>query len=438
MVAFAHPSTNTVTTATSLPSAMNIRYVAGTGVTGLSGSDSYDGLSPHHPYATVQAAYDDLPTGGGTLILMNGIHALGSGFSGVATKPAVVTSYTGYVPGAGYFPSFTGHQGDEDQIAPSITCTGAVAFTIASDGTNQGRGWAFNGLVFDLRAAANHTGVWANDLNFLRMNDCQAEGQGTNSYLVRSNYTGLASDASWYRLSNNVCRLIGLCSLADGETNGNCNNNQIFNNTVFGSPGFAIKLAQSQRSSVVGNNLEGDSSMSGIQYLSNSHYNYTMFNGGEQGITPYVQYDSGCYSNVHYNFGSPAGAVIVNDLDGANSQASGSQQMAVRLYSVSSDKTTDYILASGGTGGAYYGNIIEMNKATGINFTIDTQANEGLQIGSWLKVRQKGAGQVTIVAAGGVTINSPGGALKTSARYGVVNLQKIDVNVWTAWGDLTT
>jgi len=52
-------------------------------------------------------------------------------------------------------------------------------------------------------------------------------------------------------------------------------------------------------------------------------------------------------------------------------------------------------------------------------------------------VTQYGAGATTIVASGGVTINSLGGALKLNGRYSAASLIKIGTDEWDAFGNLT-
>jgi len=51
-------------------------------------------------------------------------------------------------------------------------------------------------------------------------------------------------------------------------------------------------------------------------------------------------------------------------------------------------------------------------------------------------ILQKGAGQVTISPAGGVTINSADSANKTVAQYSMAGLIKLDTNTWVLFGDL--
>jgi len=83
-----------------------------------------------------------------------------------------------------------------------------------------------------------------------------------------------------------------------------------------------------------------------------------------------------------------------------------------------------------------YKKLIDMNKATAVNLTVPPNANIPFPIRSVILFRQKGAGQVTLVAGDGVTLQSAVG-LKTSAQYSVGGLIKIATDIWVVLGDLT-
>jgi hypothetical protein len=80
--------------------------------------------------------------------------------------------------------------------------------------------------------------------------------------------------------------------------------------------------------------------------------------------------------------------------------------------------------------------LILMNVAGANNFTVPTNATVAFAIGTVFGVTQFGAGQTTLVAAGGVTINTPS-SLTTRAQYSTVVLVQTSANVWLAGGDLT-
>lgn len=81
------------------------------------------------------------------------------------------------------------------------------------------------------------------------------------------------------------------------------------------------------------------------------------------------------------------------------------------------------------------GTVVESNNAAAVTLTVPTDAAVAFPIGTVIQVVQYGAGTVTIAGAG-VTLDSRGGALRTSARYGVVSLRKRAVNEWVVSGDL--
>lgn len=84
------------------------------------------------------------------------------------------------------------------------------------------------------------------------------------------------------------------------------------------------------------------------------------------------------------------------------------------------------------------GKLILMNVATANNLTIPLNSSINFPIGTKIDVSSIGAGQTTIVATGGVTINSAGGALKLRLQYSGATLVQTATNVWSLFGDITT
>jgi hypothetical protein len=83
------------------------------------------------------------------------------------------------------------------------------------------------------------------------------------------------------------------------------------------------------------------------------------------------------------------------------------------------------------------GKTINMNVATANDLTIPLNASVPFAIGQRLDVIQTGAGQTTIVATSGVTINSKNSNKKIAARYSGATLIKLDTDTWILIGDLT-
>lgn len=80
--------------------------------------------------------------------------------------------------------------------------------------------------------------------------------------------------------------------------------------------------------------------------------------------------------------------------------------------------------------------MVEMSNAYANNLTVPTNASVSFPVGTTITVLQTGVGQTTIVASGGVTVNSTPG-LKLRAQWSLVTLIKRATNTWVVSGDLT-
>lgn len=94
-------------------------------------------------------------------------------------------------------------------------------------------------------------------------------------------------------------------------------------------------------------------------------------------------------------------------------------------------QTNDYTLVAGDKG-----TVVEMNKASAVNLTVPPNSSVPFALGTIIEIHQYGAGQVTVVAGGGVTIRSPLG-LKLSAQYATASLRKRGTDEWVLSGDTT-
>jgi hypothetical protein len=81
--------------------------------------------------------------------------------------------------------------------------------------------------------------------------------------------------------------------------------------------------------------------------------------------------------------------------------------------------------------------LIEMNVASANNLTIPLNSSVAFPIGTQIMVTQYGTGATTLVATGGVTVNSLGAALKLNGRFSAASLIKIATDEWDAFGNLT-
>jgi hypothetical protein len=80
--------------------------------------------------------------------------------------------------------------------------------------------------------------------------------------------------------------------------------------------------------------------------------------------------------------------------------------------------------------------LVEMNVATANNLTVPLNGTVAFPIGTQILLSQYGAGQTTVVATSGVTINSSGGKLKLNVQYSGATLIKIATNEWYLFGDI--
>ena len=84
------------------------------------------------------------------------------------------------------------------------------------------------------------------------------------------------------------------------------------------------------------------------------------------------------------------------------------------------------------------GKVILMSVAGANNITVRTNAERAFSIGTQITIVQTGAGQTTIVAEAGVTINSADGDLKLRVQFSSATLIKTATNTWILVGDIDT
>ena len=131
--------------------------------------------------------------------------------------------------------------------------------------------------------------------------------------------------------------------------------------------------------------------------------------------------------------GSMTGAEIVTAIDtelgsavwqGGSGGGGVSPLLTINTYTASQTS----LLADGG---AY----VRMNVATANTFTVPPNATVAHPVGSTITINQAGAGQTTMVAGAGVTLNSPE-TLKLRKRYSTVSITQVATDVWDVIGDL--
>jgi hypothetical protein len=84
------------------------------------------------------------------------------------------------------------------------------------------------------------------------------------------------------------------------------------------------------------------------------------------------------------------------------------------------------------------GKLVTLSNASAITLTVPTNASVAYATGTQILLAQIGAGQVTVAAAGGVTVSSRGSALKIAGQYGMATIVKTATDTWILSGDITT
>ena len=83
------------------------------------------------------------------------------------------------------------------------------------------------------------------------------------------------------------------------------------------------------------------------------------------------------------------------------------------------------------------GKVVEMNNASANTLTVPPNSSVAFPVGAQILVLQTGAGQTTLAAGAGVTINSNDGNLKLSAQWCAATLIKRATDTWVVVGDLS-
>ena len=83
------------------------------------------------------------------------------------------------------------------------------------------------------------------------------------------------------------------------------------------------------------------------------------------------------------------------------------------------------------------GKLITCSNASAIALTIPPNSSVAYGVGTQINIAQLGAGQVTITAGAGVTLNSEGSKLKLKGQYAVGTCVKTDTNTWFVVGNLS-
>lgn len=83
------------------------------------------------------------------------------------------------------------------------------------------------------------------------------------------------------------------------------------------------------------------------------------------------------------------------------------------------------------------GKLITLSNASANTLTIPPNSSVAFGVGTQINIAQLGAGQTTIVAGAGVTLNSAGTKLKLAAQFALATCVKTDTNTWFVVGNLS-
>ena len=96
-------------------------------------------------------------------------------------------------------------------------------------------------------------------------------------------------------------------------------------------------------------------------------------------------------------------------------------------------KTTTYTLTLNDAN-----KFLDMTDSSPLSVLIPDEADVNFPIGTTITVRQGGTGAVTIAADNAATLESLAGNLLLAGQYGAATLVKIDSDVWSVFGALTS
>lgn len=135
------------------------------------------------------------------------------------------------------------------------------------------------------------------------------------------------------------------------------------------------------------------------------------------GTVPTARLASGTADNTTFHRGDGVWAVP----SGGGSQTTVTQ---------ATQTGTGYTLVIGDAG-----TLVEMNNAAANTVTVPPNSSVAFPVGTFISIRQYGAGLTTIAAGSGVTIRSYGTGLKLAGQYAEATLTKRGTNEWILSGE---
>ena len=111
-----------------------------------------------------------------------------------------------------------------------------------------------------------------------------------------------------------------------------------------------------------------------------------------------------------------------------NSITEGVNDIAFGIFNAQTGTTYTLVLAD-------VAKVISLSNAASITLTVPLNSSVAFPTGTQILLYQSGAGQVTVSAAGGVTIRSQGTKLKLNGQYSVAGLLKVGTDEWVLFGN---
>ena len=103
------------------------------------------------------------------------------------------------------------------------------------------------------------------------------------------------------------------------------------------------------------------------------------------------------------------------------------------VLSLNSQTGTTYTFALSDTG-----KFVELSNASAITATLPPNSSVAFPVGTLLNFMQTGAGQVTIAAGAGVTLQAEGSKFKLKGQYAAGSCVKRATDTWVLFGNITS
>lgn len=140
-------------------------------------------------------------------------------------------------------------------------------------------------------------------------------------------------------------------------------------------------------------------------------------------------------STTNYSWTTPDDTALVKDgaaaIRSLGSAVDSTVFAGLTQATINSQTGTTYTLVL-----ADAGKTVDLNNASAITLTVPPNSSVAYPVGTRIDLVQSGAGQVTIAAGSGVTINSKGAALKITGQWSGATLIQRSANTWVLVGDI--